>query len=192
MAVDRGKGRLVNDGGGTARAGDLVENIPGHFRIRKPGKVIMHGNPLAQGFVDRLAQGVVQMRLTTEYEGKAVQGIIAVVHKHLDVLEDASGEVLCFINGQEEGLLFLLVEVENLFLYGLEHSGLAAFWLHSQNGAELAVKFHDADGGEAEVFHVVQVWVKPLGEAAQAEGFPHTGARGEQAYAPCVLEVIEP
>ncbi len=151
----------------------------------------MHSDPLAQSFVDGFTQGVIQVRLTAEYECKAVQGIIPVVHKHLDVLQDARGEVLGFVNGQKKGLLFLLVKVEDLLLYGPEHPRLTAFWLHAKDTAELAVELHDADGGETEVFHVVQVWIEPFGETAQAEGLAHAGTRGEQAYAPCVLEVIE-
>lgn len=45
----------------------------------------MHGDPLAQGFVDRLAQGIVQVRFPAQDERKAVQGVIAVVHEHFNV-----------------------------------------------------------------------------------------------------------
>ena len=41
------------------------------------------------------------------YPREAVQGVIPIVHEHLDVLQDAGGEVLCLIDGQEEGLLLV-------------------------------------------------------------------------------------
>ncbi len=114
----------------------------------------MHCDPLAQGLMDGLFQGAVQVGLAAEDEREAVQGVIPIVHEHLDVLQDAGGEVLCLIDGQEEGLLLVLVKVEDLLLYGAEHPRLAAPWLQPQDRAELAVEFHDADGGEADVLHV--------------------------------------
>ena len=59
---------------------------------------LIPSRPFAQGFMDRLTQGAVQVRLTAEYEGKAVQGIIPIIHKHLDVFEDALREVLSFLH----------------------------------------------------------------------------------------------
>ena len=128
VAVDGGKRRLVDDGCGPSGAGDLVEDVLRHFRIRQSGEVVMYGNPLAQGLMDRLFQGVVQVGIPAEDEREAVQGVIPIVHEHLDVLQDAGGEVLCLIDCQEEGLLLVLVEVEDLLLHGAEHAGLAAPW----------------------------------------------------------------
>ncbi len=130
VAVDGGKGSLLNDGGRASRTGDLVEHVLRHLRIGKSGEVVMHGDPLAQGLMDRLFQGVVQVGLPAEDEREAVEGVISVVHEHLDVLQDAGGEVLCLIDCQEEGLLLVPVKVEDLLLYGAEHAGLAAPWLH--------------------------------------------------------------
>ncbi len=62
---------------------------------------LIPSRPSAQGFMDGLTQGVVQVRLTAEYEGKAVQGIIPIIHKHLDVFEDALREVLSFLHETE-------------------------------------------------------------------------------------------
>lgn len=62
---------------------------------------LIPSRPFAQGFMDRLTQGIVQVRLTAEYEGKAVQGIIPIIHKHLDVFEDALREVLSFLHETE-------------------------------------------------------------------------------------------
>ena len=90
----------------------------------------MHGDPLAQGLMDGLLQGAAPVGLPTEDEREAVEGAISVVHEHLDVLQDAGGEVLCLIDCQEEWLLLVLVEVEDLLLYGAEHAGLAAPWLY--------------------------------------------------------------
>ena len=147
----------------------------------------MYGDALAQGLMDRLLQRAVQVGLPAEDKREAVQGVIAIVHEHLDVLQDAGGEVLRLVDGQEEGLLLVLVQIEDLLLHGAEHAWLAAPWLHPQDSAELAVEFHDADGGEADVLHVVEVGVQALGKAAQGEGLAHAGARGKEPYAPCIL-----
>ncbi len=147
----------------------------------------MHCDPLAQGLMDGLFQGAVQVGLPAEDEREAVQGVIPVVHEHLDILQDAGGEVLCLIDCQEEGLLLVLVKVEDLLLHGTEHAGLAAPRLYPQDRAELAVELHDADGGEADVLHVVEVWVEALCKAAQGEGLAHAGACGKEPYASCVL-----
>ena len=191
VAVDGGKCRLVDDGGRPSGTGNLVEDVLRHFRIREPGKVVVHGDPLAQGLMDGLLQGDVEVGLSAKDEREAVEGVIPVVHEHLDVLQDAGGEVLCLIDCQQEGLFLVLVEVEDLFLYGAEHAGLAAPWLHAQNRAELAVELHDADGGETDVLHVVEVRVEALCKAAQGEGLAHAGAGGEEPDAPGVLQVIQ-
>ncbi len=191
VAVDGGKGCLVDDGGRAPGTGDLVEDVLCHLRIRESGKVVVHGNALAQGLMDGLFQGAVQVGLAAEDEREAVQGVIPIVHEHLDILQDAGGEVLCLIDCQEEGLLLVLVKVEDLLLYGAEHARLAAPWLHPQDRAELAVELHDADGGEADVLHVVEVGVKAPCKAAQGEGLAHAGACGEQPDAPGVLQVIQ-
>lgn len=129
--MDGGKRRLVDDGGSPSGTGDLVEDVLRHFRIRQPGEVVVHGDPLAQGLMDGLLQGAVEVGLPAEDEREAVQGVIPIVHEHLDVLQDACGEVLRLVDGQEEGLLLVLVKVEDLLLYGAEHAGLAAPWLHA-------------------------------------------------------------
>ena len=129
VAVDGTKRCLVDDGGGSSGTGDLVEDVPRHLRIRQPGEVVMYGNPLEQGLMDGLLQGVIKVGLPAEDEREAVEGVIPVVHEHLQVLQDAGGEVLCLIDCQEEGLLLVLVKVEDLLLYGAEHAGLAAPWL---------------------------------------------------------------
>ena len=189
--MDGREGSLVDDGGGAPCTGNLVEDILPHFLVGEAGKVIMDCDPLAQGFMDGLSEGIIQMGFPTEYECKAVQGIIAVVHEHLDILQDTGGEVLCLVDGKEERLFLFPVEIEYLFLYSPEHAGFTAFWLYAQGRAELAVELHDADGGEAEIFHVVKIRVKAFRKAAQGKGLAHAGAGGKKPYAPCVFQVIQ-
>ena len=81
------------------------------FRIRKSGKVIVDSDPLAQGFMDRLAQSTVQMGFPTEDQGKTVKGIIAVIHEHPDVVEDSGIEKLRLIYGDDERLPLFPVKV---------------------------------------------------------------------------------
>ena len=119
----------------------------------------MDGDPLAQSFMHRLAERVVEMGFPTQNQCKVVHGIIAVVHEHLDVIEDSGMQVLGFVNGEKQWLVFLFVEIGDLFLDHLEHAGLAAFVRDTEDGAELFVKVGNADCGEAEVFHVVQAGI---------------------------------
>ena len=69
----------------------------------------MDGDTLTECFMDRLAENVIEVWLTAEDQGKAVQEIIAVIHEHLDVIKDAIAEVLGFIDGKEQGLVLVAV-----------------------------------------------------------------------------------
>jgi hypothetical protein len=60
-----------------------MEDVLRHFRIREPGKVVVHGDALAQGLMDGLLQGAVEVRFPAEDEREAVEGVIPVVHEHL-------------------------------------------------------------------------------------------------------------
>ena len=66
----------------------------------------MDGEPLAQSFVCRLAERVVKICFSAQDQCKIVHGIIAVVHEHLDVIENAGVQILGFINDEEERLSF--------------------------------------------------------------------------------------
>ena len=136
---------------------ELFEKIP-----------CLHGDPLAQDLMHRFAQGAVQVRFAAQDQRKAVDGIITVIHEHLDVLKNTSGKVLCLIYGQRRLFLFM-IEAEDLLLYGAEHSQLSAPALHAQDSAELAVKLHDAHSGKTDIFHVVQAGVKAFCKAVQTE-----------------------
>ena len=107
----------------------------------------------------RLAERVIEMRFSAQDQCKVVHGIIAVSHEHLDVIENAGIQVLGFINGEEERLSFFSVEICDLFLNCLKHTGLATFVGDTENGAELFVKVCNTDGGKAQVFHVVQTGI---------------------------------
>ncbi len=53
----------------------------------------------------RFAECVIEMGFPAQDEGKAVYGIVTVIHKHLDVVENAGIQVLCLIDGQKQGLM---------------------------------------------------------------------------------------
>lgn len=91
VAVDSGEGGGINDGVRATRAGDLMADIGGHLGVGEAGEVVVDGDTLAEGLMDRLSQGVVEVGLTAEDEGKAVHGVAAEVHEHLDIVEDSSG-----------------------------------------------------------------------------------------------------
>lgn len=52
--------------------------------------------------MNRLAEGVIEVGFPAQDQGKTVDGIIAVIHEHLDVIENTGAQVLCFINGKEQ------------------------------------------------------------------------------------------
>lgn len=119
----------------------------------------MDSDSLTECFMHRLAERVIEMGFPAQNQGKIVYGIIAVVHEHLDIVEDSGIQVLGFINGKEERLAFLFVKIGDLLLNRLEHTGLATFVGDTENGAELFVKVCNTDGGKAQVFHVVQTGI---------------------------------
>ena len=80
VAVESGKSGGLNDSLGAAGANQLVADIIGYLGVRQAGEGVMDGNTLAQGLVDRFAQGIVEIRLVAEDEGKAVDGVIKKQH----------------------------------------------------------------------------------------------------------------
>lgn len=103
VAVDSGKGGRVDDRFGAAGAGDLMADVSGNFGVGKAGEIVVDGDALAEGLVDGFAQGIVEVRLAAEDEGKAVHGIAAEVHEHLDVIEDGGGEILGLVHQRGGG-----------------------------------------------------------------------------------------
>lgn len=100
------------------------------------------------------AECVIEMGFPAQDQCKVIHGIIAVVHEHLDIVQDSGVQVLCFINCKEQGLAFFFVKIGDLLLDGLEHTGLTAFVGDPEDGTELLVKVSHADGGQAQIFHV--------------------------------------
>lgn len=64
---------------------------------------------------------------------------------------------MAFINGEAERAFFLVVEVVYLFLHGLKHLQPGACRLQAKDGIQKIIELPDANGGEADVFHVVEV-----------------------------------
>ena len=117
----------------------------------------MDSDPLAQGFMDRLSQSAVQMGFSAEDQGKTVKGIIAVIHEHPDVVEDSRIEKLRLIHCKDERLPLFPVKVFNLLLDGLEAAGLASPEAHPEDLAQFTIELGNADGRQADIFHVVLV-----------------------------------
>ena len=131
-----------------------------NFLIAESRIVVMDRDALFKCLIYRFAQDVVEMRFSTEDQCKAVDGIVSIVHEHLDIIQDSCGKILCFIYSQEQRLSFLMIEVIDLFLNGLEHSRLSTSAADSEYIAELFVEFCDADSGKAHVFHVIKVRIE--------------------------------
>lgn len=56
---------------------------------------------------------------------------------------------------QEEWSALFFVEIPDLLLNRLEHPRLAAFATDTEGSAELPAEFHDTDGGQVDIFHIV-------------------------------------
>ena len=114
---------------------------------------------LAQCFMNRFAERIIEMGFPTQDQGKVINRVVAVVHEHHDVIQDSGIQILCFVNGEKKRLAFLFVKIGDLFLDSLEYPGFAAFFRNSKNEAKLLVKVSNADGGKTQVFHMEQAWI---------------------------------
>ena len=100
------------------------------------------------------------MGFPAQDKGKAVYGIVTVIHEHLDVVENTGIQVLCLIDGEKQGLMFFLIKVCDLTLDCTEHGSFAAPVRNTQDRAELFVEVCNTDGGQTQVLHVVKAWIE--------------------------------
>jgi hypothetical protein len=168
---------------------DLMPDIGGDLVRPQAAKGVVHGDTLAESFVDRFFEGIVQVRLPAQDECEAVKGVVVEIHKHLEVFEYGVAQVLGLIDSQDKGLLLFFIKVMDPVLYGLEHDGLAAFGLKTELITQLLVEFTDRDGREADILHIIKVLVQRGFELPEAEGFSHAGRGGENADPADVLEI---
>ncbi len=131
------------------------------------------------------------MGLATQDERKVIDGIITIVHEHLDIIQDPGAQVLGFINGQEQGLSFFFVQIGDLFLDGFEHTGLTAFIGYTEEGTELFVKISHADGGQAQVFHVEETGIQTGSKASESVRLSHARFGSKYPDPPDILEIIQ-
>ncbi len=169
----------------------LMKHIAGHLLVIKAVEVVMNGDPLAQGFMNRFAEDIIQMGLPAEDECETVQGIISVIHQHPDIVKDAGAEELCLINSDNQRLPFVSVQVKDLLLNCPEHAGLSSFVTDSENFAELFVKFRHAHGGKTDVFHAVKAAVQFRCETAERIGLSHAGCGRKDADSADIFKIIE-
>lgn len=139
----------------------------------------------------RFAECIIEMGFSAQDQCKVIYGIIAVVHEHLDIVQDSGVEVLCFINGKEQGLVFFFVKIGDLLLDGLEHTGLTALVGDPEDGTQLFVKVSHADGGQAQVFHVEKAWIQAGSKTPQAKRLSHARSCGEYSDPPDILKIIQ-
>lgn len=192
VAVSSCKSSIIDDGFGGACQTKLVQDILCNFIIEQTCIVVVNGDPLTERLMNRLAQGIVQMRLAAENQGKVIYGIIAVVHEHLDVVQDAGIQVLGFINGKEQRLPLLFVKISDLFPDSGKHRRFSTLFTGAQHGTKLLIEVSNADGRQTHVLHVVKTGIQAGCKAPQGIGFPHAGAGGEHADTPYVFEIVQP
>lgn len=68
----------------------------------------------------RFAERIIKMGFSAQNQCKIVHRIIAVVHEHLDIIQDSRTQVLGFVSGEKQRLVFFPVEIGDLLLNGLE------------------------------------------------------------------------
>lgn len=56
---------------------------------------------------------------------------------------------------EDAHLALFFVEIPDLLLNRLEPPRLAAFATDTEGSAELPAEFHDTDGGQVDIFHIV-------------------------------------
>ena len=166
-----------------------MPDIGGDLVRPQAAKGVVHGDALAESFVDRFFEGVVQVRLPAQDESEAVKGVVVEIHQHLEVFEHGIAQVLGLIDGKDKGLLLFLIKVMDPVLYGLEHDGLAAFGLKTELVTQLLVEFADRDGRETDILHIIKVFVQRGFELPETEGFPHAGRSSENADPADVLQI---
>ena len=137
------------------------------------------------------AECVIEMGFPAQDQCKIIHGIIAVVHEHLDIVQDSGIQVLCFINGKEQGLAFFFVKIGDLLLDGLEHTGLTTFVGDPEDGTELLVKVSHADGGQAQIFHVEEAGIQAGSKTPQAKRLSHTRSGSKFSDYPDVFKIIQ-
>ena len=116
-----------------------MPDIGGDLVRPQAAKGVVHGDALAESFVDRFFEGVVQVRFPAQDESEAVKGVVVEIHQHLEVFEHGIAQVLGLIDGKDKGLLLFLIKVMDPVLYGLEHDGLAAFGLKTELVTQLLI-----------------------------------------------------
>ena len=137
------------------------------------------------------AECVIEMGFPAQDQCKVIYGIIAVVHEHLDIVQDSGVQVLCFINCKEQGLAFFFVKIGDLLLDGLEHTGLTAFVGDPEDRTELLVKVSHANGGQAQIFHVEEAWIQAGSKTPQAKRLSHTRSGSKYSDYPDVFKIIQ-
>ena len=92
--MDSSQCRIFNDRPGTTGTLELMQDIGSNFFIIQTIIVVMNSDALAQGFVDRFSEDRIEMGFTAQDQSEAVDGIIAIIHEHLDIREyyDKSGK----------------------------------------------------------------------------------------------------
>ena len=191
MTVEGGESGRFDDGLSTTGADQLMADVFGDLRVRQARKGVVDGDALAQSLMDRFSQGIVEIRLAAEDQGKTVDRVIAVIHQHFNIIEDSGGEILRLIHCQQEGLAFLFIEMKNLSLDRVKHTRLSSLCLYTEDLAELPVKLHYADSGQADILHVIKIGIQGFGKTAQGKGFTHTRPGGKDADASGVFQVIQ-
>ena len=56
------------------------------------------------------------VRVVAQDQSETIHGVIAEVHQHLQIFQDGIPEILSFVNGEDQRLLFLLEEIEDPIL----------------------------------------------------------------------------
>jgi len=55
---------------------------------------------LLYDFMNGISQDVIEVRFSAKYQCKTVDGVIAIIHEHLDIVQNAGAEILGFINSK--------------------------------------------------------------------------------------------
>ena len=62
-----------------------------------------------------------------------------------------------------------MIEVVDLLLYGAEASWFPAFITDTENRAEFFIELCNGNGGERDILHMMQAWIKLFCKTSQAK-----------------------
>lgn len=126
-------------------------DIPASFFFGNASHVVIHNDPLAQGFMGALVKGGVQPWLSHQQYHRKIPRIHFKVEHDLKIRQYFMAEHVCLIDHDHGSDTFFQGIPFNLTLYVIKKFIFPEMGFSPQPGCDLAVEIHDCQGREAAV-----------------------------------------